>query len=237
MNNVLVPNLEDVIEDMKKMGSPTLHGTYIDLKKDKYFAIFDGSHRTVAAKKLGLIPELIPHESHEVFLDFGMIVDFHQTVNDFIIDLKFKDTVKYVDFNSDDHEIKYLRLWEDIPFIEPEERGDSKILFEKLLEISLNNNASNIHIDTHKNNSVLRAAYRKNKIEGSKRKEPLTKIDIENLSHRTDLITYAKNNFDLKIVDGIDKAFEGNFKFKGKSLSLFLLKLSEGYSLTIEKLE
>ncbi len=207
------------------------------LKKEKYFAIFDGSHRTVAAKKLGLIPELISHERHEKFLDFGTIVDFHKTVNEFVIDLKFKDTVKYVDFNSPDHEPKYLRLWEETPFIKADEKVDSKIIFEKILEISMNDNASIIHIDTHKYNSILRVSYRKNRIAGSKRKEPLTKIDFENLSDRTDLITYAKNNFELKMVDGIDIAFEGSFKFKEKSLSLFLLKHAEGYSLTIERLE
>ena len=57
------------------------------------------------------------------------------------------------------------------------------------------------------------------------------------LPDRTDLISYAKNNFELKMVDGINIAFEGSFKFKEKSLSLFLLKHAEGYSLTIERLE
>lgn len=47
MNNTLAPHLEEVIEEMKKLGTPKLHGAYIDLKGERYFAIFDGSHRTL----------------------------------------------------------------------------------------------------------------------------------------------------------------------------------------------
>jgi hypothetical protein len=67
--------LETIIEKMRKLGPPVLHAYW--RRKDKAWYALEGSHRTAAAKRLGLIPVIsqvylaseIAHDTLDVMPD------------------------------------------------------------------------------------------------------------------------------------------------------------------------
>jgi len=57
-------HLEEVIENMKKMGAPVIRGQF---DANEIFNAFEGCHRVRAAKALGIEPILVEIETDEEF--------------------------------------------------------------------------------------------------------------------------------------------------------------------------
>jgi hypothetical protein len=64
-------HLQEVIEEMKKLGAPTIKAVWMECYN--HFAALEGCHRIRAAKKLGLIPEIeeVEYSDEEIIGDSG----------------------------------------------------------------------------------------------------------------------------------------------------------------------